>query len=420
MKHFVNDDMMNMFRIRRFLVQDHKCKADMPPAISWQFLANNKLGATLDTTNVAKYDQVVQACLATGAYCMIDIHNFGRWNGGIIGQGGPTDEQFASLWTQLATKYGANPKVVFELMNEPHDLDINVWVQTCQTAVNAIRKAGAVSQMVLLPGANFDSAATLVSSGSAEALLAITNPDGTTNGLILDIHKYLDEDNSGTHSECVTDNTAAFATVADFLRQKGRLGIVSETGASNAASCVTAFCAQNAFINSNSDVFIGLVAWAAGSFSSSYLLSLTPNKQNGRLVDNALASQCVVRTWLDSSEAAASSLSVIATVVVTKSSSVAVSVGRTTVLSTGSSVMVATGTATIKMPTTLTTAGSSPTEHASTINSGDPTSKSFPVSTGSAGTIGTSPSQSVSKRRAVALDFVGYITCIFAVVIQTV
>jgi endoglucanase len=167
---------------------------------------------------------------------MIDIHNFARWNGGIIGQGGPTDDQFVALWTQLATKYASNDQVVFELMNEPHDLDIDIWTQTCQKVVTAIRNAGATSQMILLSGTNFDSAATLVSSGSAAALFSIANPDGTTNGLLLDIHKYLDEDNSGTHSECTTDNVDSFTTLATFLRQSGRQGIISESGASSAAS----------------------------------------------------------------------------------------------------------------------------------------------------------------------------------------
>lgn len=205
-------------------------------ATSWQFLVNNQLGGDLDTSNVAKYDQLVQSCLNTGAFCMIDIHNFARWNGQIIGQGGPTDEQFASLWGQLASKYASNDKVIFELMNEPHDLDVKIWAQTCQKAVTAIREAGATSQMILLPGTNFDSAATLVSSGSADALLAITNPDASTDDLLLDIHKYLDEDNSGTHAPCTTNNIDAFTTVAQYLRSKGRQGFISETGASSDAS----------------------------------------------------------------------------------------------------------------------------------------------------------------------------------------
>lgn len=159
-----------------------------------------------------------------------------RVNNAIIGQGGPSDDEFVSLWTQLATKYAAEEKMVFELMNEPHDLDINVWAATCQKVVTGIRNAGASSQMILLPGTNFDSAATLVSSGSTTAMMNITNPDGTTENLLLDIHKYLDEDNSGTHTTCTTNNIDAFTTVAQFLRQAGRKGLVSESGASSDAT----------------------------------------------------------------------------------------------------------------------------------------------------------------------------------------
>lgn len=122
---------------------------------SWQWLANNQpAAATLDAGNLAKYDQLVQACLATGAHCMVDIHNFARWDGGVIGQGGPTDDQFVSLWAQLAAKYASEPRMVFELMNEPHDLDINVWAATCQKVVTAIRNAGATSQVGPPPSCN--------------------------------------------------------------------------------------------------------------------------------------------------------------------------------------------------------------------------------------------------------------------------
>jgi endoglucanase len=41
-----------------------------------------------------------------------------RWNGQIIGQGGPQNDQFTSLWTQLATKYANQTKVIFGVMNE--------------------------------------------------------------------------------------------------------------------------------------------------------------------------------------------------------------------------------------------------------------------------------------------------------------
>jgi hypothetical protein len=106
MKHFVSVDHHNIFRL----------------PVGWQYLLNNQLGGTLDATKFANYDQLVQGCLSTGASCIIDIHNYARWNGQIIGQGGPTNAQFASLWSQLATKYKGNSKILFGLMNEPHGM----------------------------------------------------------------------------------------------------------------------------------------------------------------------------------------------------------------------------------------------------------------------------------------------------------
>lgn len=304
MNHFVKDDGLNMFRLRESGCLSHLHRkatrpltSDLNTATSWQYLVANKLGSSLDASNLAKYDQLVQACLATGAHCMIELHNFARYHNAIIGQGGPTDEQFAALWGGIAAKYASNERIVFELMNEPHDLDVGLWAKTCGAAIAAIRNAGATKQMILLPGTNFDSAATLISSGSADALLALTNPDGTTDGLLLDVHKYLDVDNSGTHRECTTDNVVAFQSLADYLRGKGRKALVSETGASMDASCMTAFCAQNAAINANSDVYVGLVAWAAGSFDTGYVLTLTPSKSGNTFTDNALMKQCVLGPW---------------------------------------------------------------------------------------------------------------------------
>jgi len=185
----------------------------------------------LDTDNFGNFDQIMQACIKTGAYCAIDIHNFARFNGKIIGQGGPTDAEFVDLWTQLATAYANDTRVVFGLMNEPHDLDMDLWAATVQKVVTAIRKI-APKQLILLPGANFTSAGAVVSSGSGALLIKITNPDKSTDGLILDVHKYLDSDNSGTHAICVTDNVAdAFTPLATFLRTNNRMAMVSETGA---------------------------------------------------------------------------------------------------------------------------------------------------------------------------------------------
>lgn len=57
MTHFVNDDKTNIFRL----------------PTGWQYLVNNVLGGTLHAANFAAYDGLVQACLRTGASCIIDV-----------------------------------------------------------------------------------------------------------------------------------------------------------------------------------------------------------------------------------------------------------------------------------------------------------------------------------------------------------
>lgn len=297
---------------------------------------------TLDSTNAGQYDLFMQACLATGAYCMIDVHNFARFNGGVVGQGGPPDEMFVAMWVALAEKYADDSRVIFEITNEPHDLDLDLWVQTCQKVVTGIRNAGALTQMILLPGVNFDSASTIVTTGGADALLKITNPDGSIDGLHLDIHKYLDNRNSGLTGECSTNNIGNFSMVADYLRQKNRKGLISETGASSSPACMIDFCAQNEYINAQGDVFLGYVAWAAGQFDTTYILSLTPTLQpDGSYTDNQLFSQCVLAPYQNTGRPTPSS----------QSSSMSTSSTATSSISTSS---IATSSITTSSLTTVT------------------------------------------------------------------
>lgn len=275
MKHFASDDKLNVFRL----------------PIGWQYLVKNQLGGSLDAGVVAAYDKLVQGCLATGALCILDLHNYARWNGAIVGQGGPTNAQFADVWSKLASKYASQKNIAFGLMNEPHDLTMTTWATSVQAAVTAIRKAGATSQNILLPGTDYTSAGTFVQN-SGPALLTVKDADGTTSKLIFDVHRYLDSDNSGTHAECVNDHVQdSFVPLAQWLRKNGRKAILSEVGGGNTASCEKDVCAAIASLNANSDVYLGYVGWSAGAFDSSYVLSLTPNGSK----DQQLLSKCFSR-----------------------------------------------------------------------------------------------------------------------------
>ncbi|KAL5341351.1 glycoside hydrolase superfamily [Aspergillus crustosus] len=267
MNHFVSSSGLNVFRL----------------PVCWQYLVNNNLGGTLDATNFGIYDQLVQACLNTGSYCVVDIHNYARWNNQVIGQssGAVTNDQFASVWYQVAAKYAGSSRVIFGLMNEPHDLDIASWATSAQYAVTSIRNAGATSQMVLLPGTSYTSVGGFISTGSAAALSAVTNPDGSTTNLIFDVHQYLDADSSGTSTECASNGVDNLSRLATWLRSNNRQAFLTETGGGSTASCYTNLCAELDWMNYNSDVYLGWIGWAAGSFATDYVLSETPSYENG-------------------------------------------------------------------------------------------------------------------------------------------
>ncbi|KAI9751334.1 MAG: hypothetical protein M4579_006117 [Chaenotheca gracillima] len=280
MQHFVQDDKFNAFRL----------------PVGWQYLVNNQLGGPLAQPALGQYDELVQSCIKVAEMCIIDIHNYARWDGQIIGQGGPTDDQFVNLWTQLATKYASASNVAFGVMNEPHDLpSVETWATTVGKVVAAIRQAGATSQYILLPGNGYTSAGAFVSGGSAAALEGIKDSDGTTDRLIFDVHQYLDDDSSGTSTVCVTDQIeSAFQPLADHLRGTMRKAFLSEFGGANNEGCQTDACNLLSFLNDNSDVYLGWTSWAAGGFDASYTLTETPTNNGGSWTDTSMVTQCMV------------------------------------------------------------------------------------------------------------------------------
>jgi len=258
--------------------------------VGWQYLATSP--DQLNQGNWQMYDQLVQACLKAGAdMCIVDVHNYARWNGAIIGQGGPSNDQFASFWYQLAGKYANNSKVVFGVMNEPHNLDIGEWANSAQYAVTSIRKAGA-GNTILLPGSDFASAGAFQYNSGA-AMLGVKNPDGTANNLVFDVHQYIDADGSGTNAECTQNATPQFNALAGWLRSNGRKAMLSEFGGGNTQSCYNLVCSSLDAVNSNSDVFLGVTTWAAGAFTNGYALLEAPNGQTPNFIDQPIMTSCV-------------------------------------------------------------------------------------------------------------------------------
>ena len=115
--------------------------------------------------------------------------------------------------------------------------------------------------------------------------------DGTTDKLIFEVHKYLDFDNSGTHTDC-SDQTSALEDLTNWLVKNQRKALLAETGGgSSSGSCLDNVCKLLEYLNKNSDVYLGYLGWSAGSFDNTYPLSLTPTPKDGTK-DVPLMKQC--------------------------------------------------------------------------------------------------------------------------------
>ncbi|KAI9668824.1 MAG: hypothetical protein M1831_000893 [Alyxoria varia] len=253
--------------------------------VGWQYIVGNDPAGKLGGEVWENFQGMVKECLASGSKCIIDVHNYGRWEGKEI-TGEAMEKSFADLWGAIAAKYASEKNIVFGIMNEPHDQDSAAWQKTCQKAVDAVRDAGAKDQWILVPGPPWSHLGDFAKDTSKYSLEIKDKADSSGKNLIIDLHQYFDEDNSGTHTECAGwDHVqAGFESGANKLAAEGRKGLISEIGGGNTESCVETMGKAFDFINEHSDVFLGWTGWAAGSFKDDYELVETPVGDEDRLI----------------------------------------------------------------------------------------------------------------------------------------
>jgi len=205
-----------------------------------------------------------------GGFVLVDPHNFMRYNNQVISS---TDD-FGTWWQALAGEFVSDDHVIFDVMNEPHDIDATVVASLNQAAINGIRAAGATNQLILVEGTSYTGAWTWTSSGNAAAFTNITDPN---NNFAIEMHQYLDSDGSGTSGTCVSSTIGAerLADATTWLQQNNLKGFLGEMGAGSNDDCISAvyggLCSMQ-----QSGVWIGMTWWAAGPWWADYFTSIEP------------------------------------------------------------------------------------------------------------------------------------------------
>lgn len=298
--------------------------------IAWQYIETSAgSGKTLDTwTNYVNYVNSIFAAKSY-TYVIIDVHKFVHLfdSGDKRAKGGP--RQLCSLWHRQRTRAArllapelslllavdrhrqavrqSAPRNLWHCgsrrfpgsmwlmagnppaqMNEPHDLDsADAWTTSVQTAVTAIRNAGAKSQLLLLPGLEWSGADSFLNSGGAyQRLSQLKDYDGSTTLLAFDLHhceqppwtrllrsrrsgllRGADLDNNGGSSVTCQDNgiSRTYSPIVSTLRSAGRIAMLTETGGGTNQGCINYLGQSLAYLNDNNDVFFGWTIWGAGN-----------------------------------------------------------------------------------------------------------------------------------------------------------
>ena len=120
----------------------------------------------------------VEDARSLGLWVILDIHTYDQMYNlsasayQLIGSSsGPTNANFANLWTRLSTMFKNYPNVIYGLMNEPNGISATAWQTTASGAISAIRTAegSGTHHIISIPGTAYTTAATWVSSGNGTA-----------------------------------------------------------------------------------------------------------------------------------------------------------------------------------------------------------------------------------------------------------
>ncbi len=222
---------------------------------------------------------IVTYATSKGAHVVVQPHNFARYYGNVIGSAQVPNAVFADFWTRMATKYGSNPNVMFNLVNEPHDISTTQWVSAANAAIAAIRATGATNTIVV-PGASWTGAHSWSSNdgyGSSNAVAMVGIQDPGANFLI-EAHQYLDADSSGGGGNCIstTIGSERLSGWVKWLRDNKMRGMLGEFAGGNNATCNAAVTDMLTYMMANSDVVDGWTWWAGGPLWGSYVFTLDP------------------------------------------------------------------------------------------------------------------------------------------------
>lgn len=247
----------------------------------WERLQHSTL-ASFNTSELSRIKSFISYAASKKAKVILDPHNYARYYGEKIGSANVPATAFADFWEKLATEFANDTNVIFGLMNEPHSMATESWLESANTAIAAIRSAGA-KNLILVPGNGYTGAHSWTSNWygtpNGQVMKNVTDPE---NNYAFEVHQYFDSNSSGSSETCVSASVGAdrLKTFTSWLRSNNQKGFLGEFGISSNQTCLQALDNMLEYMHANSDVWLGWTYWAAGPWWGDYMFSIEP--KNGQ------------------------------------------------------------------------------------------------------------------------------------------
>ncbi len=274
--------------------------------ISWERLQRT-LGGAFDASYSSQIVTEVTQATTANFNVIVDLHAYDRYAEGafngsgvqvgtytqrVLGDGTLTTAHVLDVWSKLANLFKDNSKVIFELMNESHDVQNMTSTQYfdhINTLISTIRNTGATN-LLLVPntrGSDLDhfvgrnAYPSIPGPVDGVAALAVTD---SLNNFAFDLHAYwwpaggtpgYVEANYTSYTDYLSDITAW----AKAQTPKRKLWL-TEMG-SNEPDYNTQVTNALTFMNNNSDVWQGWTPWNLPSNGAVTVLTNDPMTADG-------------------------------------------------------------------------------------------------------------------------------------------
>ncbi|MBH3439810.1 glycoside hydrolase family 5 protein [Pseudomonas lutea] len=197
--------------------------------ILWERLQPG-LGYSLDQTYASLISRSLDYAHKYNIRVILDLHNYARYRGHIIGTSSVPYYRFENVWNRIAQKWGSHPAIYgYDIMNEPNGA-VAYWPTAAQYAINGIRQADK-AHLIFAEGNAWASAERW--PVWSDSLKDLKDP---VNKLIYEAHVYFDADGGGSYTQLSADSLSAQAGVnrvkpfVEWLKQNNKKGFIGEFG----------------------------------------------------------------------------------------------------------------------------------------------------------------------------------------------